>query len=85
MSGSGWRTSTSATGSGSTAPNRRTSGTDLGDSYDRRLVLQAGTVVVIEPVIWDEGHSGYRSENVYVVTDDGCACLSDYSYAPYGC
>jgi Xaa-Pro aminopeptidase len=60
-------------------------GTDLGDSYDRRLVLQAGTVVVIEPVIWDEGHSGYRSENVYVVTDDGCACLSDYSYAPYGC
>ncbi|HZQ88021.1 MAG TPA: Xaa-Pro peptidase family protein [Acidimicrobiales bacterium] len=59
-------------------------GTDLGDDYDKRLVLEAGTIVVIEPVVWDEGHSGYRSENVFVVTDDGCQNLSDYPYAPYG-
>jgi Xaa-Pro dipeptidase len=59
-------------------------GTDLGDDYDRRLILAAGTVVVIEPVVWDEGHSGYRSENVYAVTDDGCLNLTDYPYAPYG-
>jgi Xaa-Pro dipeptidase len=59
-------------------------GTDLGESYDRRLVLEAGTVVVIEPVVWDEGHSGYRSENVFVVTDDGCVSLTDYPYGPYG-
>ena len=59
-------------------------GTDLGDSYDRRLVLAAGTVLVVEPVVWDEGHSGYRSENVFVVTDDGCVNLSDYPYDPYG-
>jgi Xaa-Pro aminopeptidase len=59
-------------------------GTDLGDGYDRRLVLAAGTVVVVEPVVWDEGHSGYRSENVFVVTDDSCANLSDYPYDPYG-
>ena len=59
-------------------------GTDLGDSYDRRLVLAAGTVVVIEPIVWDEGHSGYRSENVFVVTDDGWVNLSDYPYDPYG-
>jgi Xaa-Pro aminopeptidase len=59
-------------------------GTDLGDSYDLRLVLEAGTVVVIEPVVWDEGHSGYRSENVFVVTDDGCVNLTDYPYDPYG-
>lgn len=59
-------------------------GTDLGDGYDRRLVLAAGTVVVVEPVVWDEGHSGYRSENVYVVTDDGCVNLTDYPYDPYG-
>ncbi len=58
-------------------------GTDLGDGYDRRNVLAAGTVVVIEPVVWDEGHSGYRSENVYVVTDDGCVNLTDFSYEPY--
>jgi Xaa-Pro aminopeptidase len=59
-------------------------GTDLGDDYDRRLVLEAGTVVVIEPVVWDEGHSGYRSENVFVVTDDGAVNLTDYPYDPYG-
>jgi Xaa-Pro aminopeptidase len=59
-------------------------GTDLGDSYDRRLVLAAGTVVVIEPVVWDEGHSGYRSENVFVLTEDGAVNLTDYPYDPYG-
>lgn len=59
-------------------------GTDLGDSYDRRLLLAAGMVLMIEPVVWDEGHGGYRSENTIVVTDDGCVDLSDYPYAPYG-
>jgi len=59
-------------------------GTDLGDSYDRRQVLAAGTVLMIEPVVWDEGHSGYRSENMIVVTEDGCVNLSDYPYDPYG-
>jgi Xaa-Pro dipeptidase len=59
-------------------------GTDLGEGYDRRLVLAAGTVVVIEPIVWDEGHSGYRSENVYVITEDGCVNLTDYPYDPYG-
>ena len=59
-------------------------GTDLGDGYDRRLVLAAGMVLMIEPVVWDEGHSGYRSENMIVVTDDGCVNLSDYPYTPYG-
>ena len=59
-------------------------GTDLGDSYDHRQIMTAGTVLMIEPIVWDEGHSGYRSENMIVVTDDGCVDLSDYSYAPYG-
>jgi Xaa-Pro dipeptidase len=59
-------------------------GTDLGDSYDRRLILAAGMVLMIEPVVWDEGHGGYRSENMIVVTEDGCVNLSDYPYAPYG-
>jgi Xaa-Pro dipeptidase len=59
-------------------------GTDLGDGYDRRLILAAGMVLMIEPVVWDEGHSGYRSENMIVVTDDGCVNLSDYPYSPYG-
>jgi Xaa-Pro dipeptidase len=59
-------------------------GTDLGDGYDRRLTLAAGMVLMIEPVVWDEGHSGYRSENMIVVTDEGCVNLSDYPYAPFG-
>jgi Xaa-Pro dipeptidase len=59
-------------------------GTDLGDAYDRRLVLAAGTVIVIEPIVWDEGHGGYRSENVFVITEGGCMNLSDYPYDPYG-
>lgn len=58
-------------------------GTDLGDGYDRRQVLAAGTVLMLEPVVWDEGHSGYRSENLIVVTDDGCVNLCDYPYDPY--
>lgn len=59
-------------------------GTDLGESYDHRLVLQAGMVFMVEPVVWDEGHSGYRSEDMIVVTDDGCVNLSDHPYDPYG-
>lgn len=59
-------------------------GTDLGDGYDRRLMLAAGMVLMIEPIVWDEGHSGYRSENMIVVTEDGCVNLSDYPYDPYG-
>jgi Xaa-Pro aminopeptidase len=58
-------------------------GTDLGDGYDRRQVLAPGTVLMIEPVVWDEGYSGYRSENMVVVTNDGCVDLSDYPYDPY--
>jgi len=59
-------------------------GTDLGDEYDRRLLLGEGTVLVLEPVLWDEGHSGYRSENVFVVTEGGAVNLTDYPYDPYG-
>ncbi len=59
-------------------------GTDLGDEFDANFVLEAGMVLVIEPTVWDEGYSGYRSENVFVITDDGCLNLTDYPYSPYG-
>jgi Xaa-Pro aminopeptidase len=59
-------------------------GTDLGDDFDGGLVLAAGMVLVVEPIVWDEGHGGYRSENVFVITDDGCTNLTDYPYDPYG-
>jgi Xaa-Pro aminopeptidase len=59
-------------------------GTDLGDAYDERQVLTTGTVVVLEPLVWDEGAGGYRAEEVIVITDDGWLSLTDYPYDPYG-
>lgn len=59
-------------------------GTDLGDAYDARQVLAAGTVLVLEPLVWDEGAAGYRAEEVVVVTEDGWISLTDYPYDPYG-
>ncbi len=59
-------------------------GSDLGDDFDESLVLKPGMVLVLEPVVWDEGHSGYRSENVYVITGDGWINMTDYNYLPYG-
>ena len=60
-------------------------GTDLGEAFDEQLVLAPGMVLVIEPVIWDDGAAGYRSEDIYAITDDGWVQLSDYPYDPYGC
>jgi Xaa-Pro aminopeptidase len=51
-------------------------GTDLGDAFDRTLVLETGMVLVLEPVIWDEGRAGHRSEEIVAVTDDGYRRLS---------
>ena len=46
-------------------------GTDLGDEFDESLVLAPGMVMVLEPVIWDDGHGGFRAEEIVAVTDDG--------------
>jgi Xaa-Pro aminopeptidase len=51
-------------------------GTDLGDDFDASLVLAPGMVLVIEPVIWDDGHAGHRSEEIVAVTEDGYVALS---------
>jgi Xaa-Pro aminopeptidase len=59
-------------------------GTDLGDAFDEQLQLAPGMVLVLEPVIWDDGAAGYRSEDIYAVTDDGWAALSDFAFDPYG-
>jgi Xaa-Pro dipeptidase len=58
-------------------------GTDLGEAFDERQVLAPGMVLVLEPVIWDDGAAGYRSEDIYAVTDDGWMMLSDHPYAPF--
>jgi Xaa-Pro aminopeptidase len=40
-------------------------------------------VFVLEPVIWQDGVGGYRSEEVVVVTEDGYERLSTYGYTPF--
>ena len=58
-------------------------GTHLGDEFDESMVLAPGMVMVLEPVIWDDGYGGYRSEDIVVVTDDGYRSLSSFPYMPF--
>jgi Xaa-Pro aminopeptidase len=59
-------------------------GTDLGDEFDESTVLEPGMVVVFEPVVWEDGTGGYRSEEIIVVTEKGFIPLTNYPYTPYG-
>lgn len=59
-------------------------GTDLGDDFDESVVLAPGMVLVLEPVLWDDGWAGFRAEEIIAVTDDGREVLSHTSYGPYG-
>jgi Xaa-Pro dipeptidase len=59
-------------------------GTDLGAEFDENYVLQAGMVLVLEPVVWEDGTGGYRSEEIVVITEEGWLKLTDYPYSPYG-
>lgn len=59
-------------------------GTDLGEAFDEQLVLAPGMVLVLEPVIWDDGAAGYRAEEIVAVTDDGWMPLSDLPHQPFG-
>jgi Xaa-Pro dipeptidase len=59
-------------------------GTDLGADYDDNFVFPAGMVLVLEPVVWEDGTGGYRSEEIVVITEEGWMSLTDYPYAPYG-
>ena len=59
-------------------------GTDLGQEFDDNFMFPAGMVLVLEPVIWEDGTGGYRSEEIVVITEDGFTPITDYPYAPYG-
>jgi Xaa-Pro dipeptidase len=72
-----------AHGTGTDSAEMPLIGTDLGPDFDESIVLAPGMVAVLEPVIWDDGHAGYRSEEVVVVTDDGYTMLSNHHYWPY--
>ena len=58
-------------------------GTDLGDAFDEGLVLAPGMVLVLEPVIWDDGHGGFRAEEIVVVTDSGADVLTKLDWSDY--
>jgi Xaa-Pro dipeptidase len=58
-------------------------GTDLGEEFDSSLVMAPGMVLVFEPVIWEEGYAGYRSEDIVAVTDTGWVQLSGLRYDPF--
>jgi Xaa-Pro aminopeptidase len=58
-------------------------GSDIGAAFDETLVLAPGTVLVLEPIVWEDGAGGYRSEEVLVITEDGWEPLTDYPYDPF--
>ena len=58
-------------------------GSDLGEQFDSSHALEAGMVLVLEPLVWDEGAAGYRAEEVVLVTDGGWEPMTDYSYDPF--
>jgi Xaa-Pro dipeptidase len=59
-------------------------GTDFGEHFDEQLIIEPGMVMVFEPIIWDDGAAGYRSEDIVAVTDTGWVKLSGSTYDPYG-
>jgi len=59
-------------------------GTDLGEEFDDNFVFPAGMVLVLEPVVFEDGTGGYRSEEIVVITEGGFVPLTDYPYQPYG-
>jgi Xaa-Pro aminopeptidase len=58
-------------------------GSDIGEAFDSTLVLAAGMVLVLEPIVWDDGAAGYRAEEVLVITDEGWESMTDYPYDPF--
>ena len=58
-------------------------GSDIGQAFDESYRLAAGMILVLEPLVWDDGAAGYRAEEVLLVTDDGWIPMTDYSYEPF--
>lgn len=58
-------------------------GSDIGEAFDQAYALQDGMILVLEPIVWDDGYSGYRAEEIVLVTDGGWVPLTDYPYDPF--
>ena len=55
-------------------------GTDLGDEFDETVVLAPGMVLVFEPAVWEDGHYGFRAEEIVVVTDSGHDVITNLTW-----
>jgi len=71
-------------GIGTNAAEMPMIGTDLGQQFDDNFVFPAGMLLVLEPVVWEDGTGGYRAEEIVIITEDGYQSITDYPYAPYG-
>ncbi len=69
-------------GIGTSAAEMPMIGTDLGQEFDDNFVFPAGMALVLEPVVWEDGTGGYRSEEIVVITEDGWIPLTDYPVRP---
>jgi Xaa-Pro aminopeptidase len=58
-------------------------GSDIGEAFDAALVLVEGMVLVLEPIVWEDGAAGYRSEEVLLITEEGWEPMTDYPYDPF--
>jgi Xaa-Pro aminopeptidase len=58
-------------------------GSDIGEAFDASLALAEGMVLVLEPIVWDDGAAGYRAEEVLLITEDGWEPMTDYPYDPF--
>jgi Xaa-Pro aminopeptidase len=58
-------------------------GSDIGEAFDATLVLAEGMVLVLEPIVWEDGAAGYRAEEVLLITEDGWEPMTDYPYDPF--
>jgi Xaa-Pro aminopeptidase len=71
-------------GIGTNAAEMPMIGTDLGEKFDDNFVFPSGMLLVLEPVVWEDGTGGYRAEEIVIITEDGYQSITDYPYAPYG-
>ncbi|MDA8184623.1 MAG: M24 family metallopeptidase [Acidimicrobiales bacterium] len=58
-------------------------GSHLGPEFDAGITLAPGMVLVLEPVIWEDGYGGYRFEEIVAVTEHGYLPLGNYPYSPF--
>ncbi|WP_283617116.1 M24 family metallopeptidase, partial [Mycolicibacterium poriferae] len=70
-------------GIGTSAAEMPMIGTDLGQKWDDEFAFPAGMLLVLEPLVWEDGTGGYRGEEIVVVTEGGWMPLTAYSYDPY--